>query len=92
MTWFHIESINYPSTEGTPLHMYGLLLSGCVIRKNNISPNIKNDFPTVLGQRPSLLETPFGEKLLERSIGSDFGALKRVKEGAPSCHSESTFR
>ena len=20
MTWFHVESINYPSTEGTPLH------------------------------------------------------------------------
>ena len=20
MTWFHVESINYPCTEGTPLH------------------------------------------------------------------------
>ena len=20
MTWFHVESINYPFTEGTPLH------------------------------------------------------------------------
>ena len=21
MAWFHVESINYPSTEGTPLHL-----------------------------------------------------------------------
>ena len=33
MTWFHVESINYPSTEGTPLHA---IKEHCTVRSSAV--------------------------------------------------------